>query len=618
LVPLVEPEHAVGSRAYSTSQSKLSAVFREEDQDDEVTNNGLGPGLSMGGDEPQYLLERTLNEDEEDELAAENAAGKAPPFANVSGIVSPPSPIKASTRAQKNAIKSTLPGFLGPQGFAIGAPGSPDYVESPVEALMNYRAARPFPQEAAKEATAGAAPANPENALRPPHPEAVQAEAPAVPVAEVVAPAPPVAKPDPAPLVAPEPAAHKAPVPLAPLPETVQERRSQAPAKPAEKTPAAPPLAGRPPLDVPLDAEVGSNTAQLIHAAKDAPRDTAPEALPGARMARAFGVVAGLCLLLAGILPAGPAPYRMAWNFSGGSMALLGAWLIGGLATLSAALAPLRPRPRAGLYLVAVVPALVLAVLFGVSLLSDLLGPAIASTAEGVAPAVNQARSTGIEKAAALYRDLSDSAPGWRIALLWLGWTWFPAALLYRRSDTASRLARVLVVLGGAVVLVNYFVPAEGKLLVALLTPVTGNAEAAARAFGEGPLVGASFVWSLVSEGDGVSAFFGLILAIPALLALLSCTALLPGEQTQRLPDGSLRVQRPPLAQGMAGVWGLLFLLYLPAPLLALGAFLCLDPGTSAVGLVLLRFGFASAAMPLLFALGAGQLLTATTYRRGL
>jgi hypothetical protein len=68
----------------------------------------------------------------------------------------------------------------------------------------------------------------------------------------------------------------------------------------------------------------------------------------------------------------------------------------------------------------------------------------------------------------------------------------------------------------------------------------------------------------------------------------------------------------------MAGVWGLLFLLYLPAPLLALGAFLCLDPGTSAVGLVLLRFGFASAAMPLLFALGAGQLLTATTYRRGL
>lgn len=383
----------------------------------------------------------------------------------------------------------------------------------------------------------------------------------------------------------------------------------------------APPVVAAPPV-VPLDApvtspEMGSNTAQLVRSARSAPEEAAAK-LPGARLSRWLGVLAGALLVIAGLLPVGPDPYRMGWEVAlgGGPGVLLGVWMIGGLAAMAAGIAPAKPVTRAAFYVAVATPLLAVAAKLGIPLLAELLGPALQASAKGVAPAVRGASTAKLSSTAELYQGLSETAPAWRVGLLMLGWTLLPTALLYRRADTASRAARGLVVAGSLAVLANYLVPVEGRLISALLTPITGSAEATARAIDQGSFSGGSLVWQLLTGGDAISSFFGVLLGLPLLVALFSFTAFLPGEQRKTLPDGSVQQQTPPLAKGLAGVWGLLFSLYLPVPLLFLGSFLCLDPITTPTGLILMRGGMAVAAAPLLFALGASQILTQLTYRR--
>lgn len=402
------------------------------------------------------------------------------------------------------------------------------------------------------------------------------------------------------------------PLPAVPKKDPISVKQPAVPAPFSEHPLENPALV---PLDAPIPKDGWSGTAQLVKAAKEAAVQAPPdkeEPFPGARLARWVGPVAGVFLIVAALLPVG-AKMQSAWQIlqQGGPALLLAVWGIVGVLAIVGGVFPLKPGQRGLFYLAIALPALVLGALWGISFFTDLLAPAIEEAARGVAPALRPKQvDTGF------LENLDALTPPWRVGLVIFAWTFLPAALFYRRFDTASIPARLMVTAGSAVVFANYLIPFESGFVVALLSPLVGSPDVAQQIVGEGPVAISGLLLHLLSTGEFVYTIFGVILALPAVLALLSFTAFFPGEQVSRDQNGNLLIHTPVLSTGATGLWASLFLLYLPVPMVVLGAILCLDPAQRASGLVFIRCGLVAGTFPLLFSIGFGQAAASLTYRR--
>jgi hypothetical protein len=406
--------------------------------------------------------------------------------------------------------------------------------------------------------------------------------------------------------------------PPAPLPPPKKEAPVEAP-KPFSQSSERPIDSHDISFNSPDEPPSRGGTAMMVKKALDI-AETRPdspaedEPLPGSRGARIVGVAAGLLLLIAALLPVG-VDFTPAWQMISQKREalLLAVWGGIGLIAIVASFVKLNPFPRGLIFALAAFPALILGALWGVSFFGELLAPAVTEASKHIAPAIKPRAATDTT----YLQNLAALTPPWRVGLFIFGWTLLPAALFYRRFDTASIPARLMVTTGSAVVIANYLIPFEGGFLSSLLAPVVGSSETASKILGDGPVALYSLVFHLLSTGDLILVFFGVVFVIPIALALLSFTAFFPGEQVSRGVDGALRITTPVLSTGASGIWASLFLLYLPIPMVVLGAILCLDPGQRASGFVFLRFGLVVGALPLLFSVGLGQALAAKTFRRG-